>query len=96
MQHTEYRGITVTDHRPSSLTCPITVYLPGFGNLGARNMEEAHAKVDAFLAYRERPAQPGEMKIIAAMPGTRMYTSSTGRNAAERARGRTRKNGKFA
>lgn len=98
MRHTEYRGLTITDHTPSTLTCPFTVRFPVVGSIGARTMQEAESKIDAYLARQDaaRPLQPGEVRVLAVLPGTRMHTASAGRRAAERARGQDRKGGRFA
>ncbi|ABW35118.1 hypothetical protein Dgeo_3077 (plasmid) [Deinococcus geothermalis DSM 11300] len=96
MQHTEYRGLTITDHRPTTLACPFTIRFPVLGSIGARTEEEARAKVDAFLAQQEAPLRPGEARLLAILPGGRMHTASAGRRAAERARGQKRQGGRFA
>lgn len=94
---TMHRGITITDHTlVARLTCPFVISLPGFGPLGARTLEEAHAKIERWEAYQQRPAAPGETKILAVAPGSRSMSASTMRARAERARGQKRKGGKFA
>ncbi|PIG96910.1 hypothetical protein [Deinococcus sp. UR1] len=95
-----YRDVTITDHTlVARLTCPYVISLPGFGPLGARTLEEAHAKIDNFIAHQTQPAPAGQIKILAVLPtgaGARSMSASTMRGRAERARGQNRKGGKFA
>lgn len=94
---TTHHGITISDYRlVRHMTCPFQISLPGFGALGARTLEEAHEKIEKWEAYQQRPAAPGEMKILAVAPGSRTMSASTMRNRSERARGQGRKKGRFA
>ncbi|GGI75742.1 hypothetical protein [Deinococcus wulumuqiensis] len=92
VQSTTYRGFEITLAAPG-MACPFFVHKL---RRPCRDLAHGQEIVDAHLERAAQPRQPGELHVVAVLPGERMLSASACRNRSEQARGQRRVSGKFA
>lgn len=89
---TTYKGFEIYLSAPGA-TCPF--FVRGLRR-PCRDITHGREIVDAHLARAAQPRQPGELRVVAVLPGERMLSASACRGRIEQARGQRRVGGRFA